>query len=179
MITLNLIPPEQKTKLKNKEVYSTIKDLLLLFLLFSIIISIMLVGSKYYLQEKLTDLMNRNSVSIQSNDNINKRIIALNAKINEVYSIQKKSQKWSSLIQEIKKLTPASVTINEINISKQESSLELMGVAKTRSDLLQLKKNLDESNLFTKINLPINSLIERENNVFDIRADINLSKIKQ
>ncbi len=179
MITLNLIPPEQVAKLKNKKTYAAIKDLLLLFLLFSIIISIMLVGSKYYLQEKLTSLMDRNSASIQSNNNLNSRIIAINDKINRTYSIQKNFKRWSYLLQKINELTPSAITVNEISISKGEISLEIIGVAKTRDDLLQLKKNLDGSGLFAKINLPISSLINRENNSFNIRADINLDKIPQ
>ena len=179
MITLNLIPPEQVAKLKNKKTYAAIKDLLLLFLLFSIIVSIMLVGSKYYLQEKLTSLMDRNSASIQSNNNLNSRIIAINDKINRTYSIQKNFKRWSYLLQKINELTPSAITVNEISISKGEISLEIIGVAKTRDDLLQLKKNLDGSGLFAKINLPISSLINRENNSFNIRADINLDKIPQ
>ena len=179
MIVLNLIPPEQEAKLKNKKAYSAIKDLLLLFLLFSIVVSIMLVGSKYYLQDKLTDLINRNSISIQTNDSINKKILAINKKIDQVYSIQKGYKKWSFLLHEIKRLTPTSVTINGVNISSQEVSVELVGTAQTRNDLLNLKKSLDQSGLFSNINLPINNLIERENNYFDIRADINLDKIPQ
>jgi Tfp pilus assembly protein PilN len=179
MITLNLIPPEQKDKLKNKKIYSILKDLLLLFLLFSIIISIMLVGSKYYLQEKLTDLMNRNSISIQSNDNINKRIITINRKIDEVYTIQKESIRWSYLLQKIEKLTSANASTSEINISRQGAYIEIIGRTKKRTNLLELKQNLDQSGLFSKVNLPINDLIERENNSFNIRADVKLEKIPQ
>lgn len=139
----------------------------------------MLVGSKYYLQEKLTDLMNRNSISIQSNDNINKRIIAVNRKINEVYAIQKESVKWSYLLQKIDKLTSTNASTSEISISRQGAYIDIAGRAKKRTNLLELKQNLDQSDLFSKVSLPINDLIERENNSFNIRADLNLDKIPQ
>ena len=45
--------------------------------------------------------------------------------------------------------------------------------------VLQLKKKIDESKLFSKVTLPINDLISRENNSFNIRADINIDKIPQ
>ena len=52
-------------------------------------------------------------------------------------------------------------------------NIKLQGIAKQRSDLLELKSNLEKSTLYNSIDFPIKNLLEKENIIFEINAKIN------
>ncbi|MFA5029252.1 MAG: PilN domain-containing protein [Patescibacteria group bacterium] len=172
MITLNLLSPKQKKELKTKRIYLALKELLMLFLLFTALIAILLIVSRYFLEQQLASLITRNINAIQISQKTNEEVVLINKKINNVYKIQKNFQKWSDFLTNLSKLTPAGVSYNLVKIYQQNSQLEIQGIAKTRNDLLELKKNLEADERFYDIDLPLNNLLVKENNSFTIGAKI-------
>lgn len=177
MIIINLLSPEQKKELKIKRIYLAIKEVVMLILLFTSIIAIMLGVSRYVLEEQLADIIERNISTINAGQQVNNQIIVLNKKINLINDVQKNFKHWSVFFKKISQLTPDEIIYNSLKIYHQEAILELQGTAQTRQDLLKLQKNLEESQLFKKVDLPLNNLIEKENNTFNITAEINLNNI--
>lgn len=177
MITLNLIPPEQKKDLKQKRIYVTIKELVMLVLLFTSLVAILLLAAKSVLEEQLSYLIEKNAATIQVGQATNRQIFAINQKINAVEKIQKDFKKWSVFFDQLAQLTPSRISYSLAKVYRQEGLVELQGTAKTRNDLIQLQKNLENSPLFKKINLPLSDLLAKENSSFSLRAEIDLNQL--
>ncbi|MDO8668785.1 MAG: PilN domain-containing protein [Candidatus Buchananbacteria bacterium] len=178
MIIINLLSPNQKRELKIKRVYVAIKELVILILLFTLIIAIMLLISKYILDNSLAKLIERNAYVISENRDIVNRINMLNDKISTVSKIQTDFKRWSDFLVTLTNLTPDNISYNSIKIKYDDTSLELTGVAKTRNDLTKLKNSLTDSNIFETVNLPLKDLLSKENNNFTITAKMIPAKIK-
>jgi len=177
MITINLLSPVQKRELKIKRVYVAIKELIILVLLFTLIIAIMLLVSKYILDNSLARLIERNAYTIEGNRDVVSKINAINTKITVIDKIQKDFKKWSKFFITLTDLTPNNISYDLIKIKYSEASIEIRGTAKTRDDLTKLKDNLTDSQIFSDINLPLQNLLAKENNNFTITAKILLDKI--
>lgn len=178
MITINLLSPSQKRELKVKRVYVAIKELIILVLLFTLIIAIMLLISKYILDNSLAKLIERNAFTIQENRDVVNKINMLNAKIGTIGKIQKDFKRWSDFFVTLTNLTPSNISYDLIRFKYEDASIELRGIAKTRDDLTKLKDNLTNSNILENINLPLKDLLAKDNNNFTITAKVILDKIK-
>jgi Tfp pilus assembly protein PilN len=173
MITLNLIPREQKNTLKNSRLYAAFKEAVTLILLFTAISSIMLWVSRYYLEQELADLMNINAINIKSNQATNDQIIAINNKIKATENIQNNFVPLGQFTARVAAMIPENIALNSLRLYRQESTLELIGTAKTRANLLQFKNSLEKNSWIKNVNLPITDLIDRENNKFIIKLELN------
>ena len=178
MITINLVPQEHKSKIERKKIYISIKEALLLILLFASIASILLILSKFYLEDQLLGLTDQNSQGIAETQLINAKIKLMNSRISEAYNIQKNFKNWSGVLAKIYAGKGDKITISSIKLLKQQSTIEIIGVAKTRTDLLEFQKRLQKNESFAKVNLPISDLINKENNGFTLRIEIDLNKIQ-
>jgi len=178
MITINLLSPNQKKELKVKRVYVAVKELTVLILLFTLIIAILLLSSKYVLDNKMARLIERNILVIQQNAEVVSKINSLNAKINVIDKIQNNFKKWSDFLLALTNATPVNISYELIRIQFDSAALELRGTAKSRDDLIKLKNNLNNLKLIKDINLPLKDLLPKENNQFTITASINLSEVQ-
>lgn len=178
MITINLLSPNQKMELKIKRVYVAIKELIILVLLFTLIIAIMLLVSKYILDNSLAKLIEKNALAIQENREVVNKINMLNDKVDTIDKIQKDFKKWSEFFVILTNLTPNNISYDLIKVKYEDASIEIRGLAKNRDDLTKLKDNLTNSNIFENVNLPLKNLLAKENNDFTITAKIILNKIK-
>ena len=178
MITINLLSPNQKRELKIKRVYVAIKELIILILLFTLIIAIMLLVSKYILDNSLAKLIERNALAIQENRDVVNKINIINAKVNTISNIQKDFKRWSEFFVTLTNLTPDNISYDLIKVKYEDASIEIRGIARNRDDLTKLKNNLTKSNIFDNISLPLKNLLAKDNNDFTITAKIILNKIK-
>jgi Tfp pilus assembly protein PilN len=177
MITLNLIPRQQKEILKNNKLYQLIREAVMLLFLFASVVSIMMLLSRFFLEHQLADLAQRNAASIRSNEATNQRISNINSKISIVDSIQKNFQPTAPLLAAIANATPENIKLEQIRFFRQQLTLEISGSAKTRNDLLELKKSLSEAAWIKSFDLPLSSLVDKENNKFNIKIIIDPEKI--
>ena len=179
MITINLLSPEQKQELKIKRIYLAINEIVVLVLLFSSIVAILLVGSRYFLEQQLTELIIKNAASLELNQKISLEIEGANKKISGAFEIQKNFRKWSTIIPSLAKLASDKIVFNFVKIYRQEATIEMEGTAQTRDDLLAFKAQLENSTLFEQISLPTADLLSKEKNIFHIKAKIKTDQIPQ
>jgi Tfp pilus assembly protein PilN len=177
MINLNLIPQARKNQLKNERFYSAFKEATTLLLLFAAITAIMLLLSRYYLENQLADLMQQNAANISSNEANNRRILAINSKIQTVGNIQKNFVPTRILTEKIIALIPADIACTSVNFFRQQSTIEISGNAKNREALLSFKSILEKTSWVKRVDLPMNNLINKENNTFIITLEIDPEKI--
>ncbi|MEK7653311.1 MAG: PilN domain-containing protein [Patescibacteria group bacterium] len=177
MININLLSPEQKKSLKTKRVYIATKEMVMLVLLFTTIIAIMLLVSRYVLETQLANLVIRNANAIKISQETNKKIINLNKVISEVETIQRNFKLWSGFLIRLTRTVPENISFSTLKIYRDSATLEIKGKAKARPDLIKFQKNLEDSKLFKNVNLPLADLLVKENNNFTIQAVIDLEKI--
>ena len=177
MITLNLIPAKQKIILKNARLYATCKEAATLLFLFATIISIMLWVSRYYLERDLADLVIANAGNIESNEATNQRIIAINQKIKLADNISSNFISTRRIIEATASAVPENIALDTINFYRQQAMLEITGTAKTRDDLLQFKNTLSVTPWIKSVDLPMINLIDKENNRFTIKLEINPDRL--
>lgn len=177
MINLNLIPQEQKNRLKNERFYSAFKEAAMLLFLFVAITSIMLILSRFYLENQLADLMQQNAAKISFNENNNRRVALINSKILAVENIQNNFIPTRALLEKIITNTPSDIAYNSVIFFRQQSTIELSGTSKNRDSLLAFKALLQKINWVKSVDLPMASLINKENNSFIIKLEVDLNKI--
>jgi Tfp pilus assembly protein PilN len=179
MITLNLVPPAKKISLRNTRIYEAIKEALTLIFLFTSIIAIMLWVSRYYLEKELSDLTIQNSAYIKSNEDANQKINALNSQITAIYNIQNNFISNRALIEDLSLIAPGSIAYKQIKFYRMQNLVELNGTAATRNDLLEFKNNLEKSIWIKSVDLPMTALINKEQNDFMMRLEIDPKKLPQ
>ncbi len=177
MITINLISQEQKNNLKNIRFYIAIKEAMTLLFLFVSIITIMLWVSRYYLEQQLSDLEIANNIHIKSTEDINNKIARFNTKINDINNIQKNFTYNHKIIKLISEIVPENVTLQQVKIFNQQKTVELGGLALTREDLIKFREILEKNEKINKVELPMSSLIEKENNSFIIKLEIDFFRL--
>lgn len=179
MIDINLLSPEQKQEIRTKRIYTAIKEAIILALVFSAVISILLLISRYILEDQLADMTSRSSSRLQSSQEINNQIVSANNKIEDIAIIQKNFIKWSNFFYDFSRLTPDQISYKFIKIYYREASMEIEGTAKSRQALLNLKSSMEGSALFSSVDLPLSDILAKENNNFHIKAKINLNQLQQ
>lgn len=175
MITLNLLSSEQKSQLHAKRVYLLCKELVMVILLFTAIAATLLLISRYILEQQLAELMERNILTIHSSEITDTKIARLNKRLSIITTMQKEFYPWSVVGDELVSITPNHVSYTTLRIFPKESTIELQGIAEDRQALLALKQALEQSPIFSQIELPLTALIDRENNIFTIKAYIEKS----
>ncbi len=177
MIALNLIPQEQKIIMKNTRLYAAIKEAVTLILLFASIIAIMLWVSRFYLESDLADLVTANAANVASNEATNQRIIAINKQIDLVSNIENNYASSRKILAAVAHIVPENIALATINYYREESTVEISGLAKSRTDLIDFKNKLDSAGWIKSVDLPITDLIDKENNKFTIKLAIDQSRI--
>ncbi len=176
MITINLISPGQKKNLEKQKVFAAVCRSVAVIFIFTAVFSGLLLGSKYYLELRLSGILSQNAREINNVRDLALSIKKINSQIDAVSNIQNEYYRWSPLLVELAKLTPAEISFAEINLYKQEGMIEITGLAKTRNDLISYQKLLENSGWFKKVDLPLEALIGKENNNFSIKASLDLNK---
>ncbi|MFA5125133.1 MAG: hypothetical protein WC473_04940 [Patescibacteria group bacterium] len=172
-IRLNLVPPKQKDQLKNSRLYQAVQESLTLLFLFAAIISILLLVSRYFLEQQLNEMITQNAANIYSNQLVAKKINALNQEINASLGIQKNYQPVTPIISAISYTLPANVAISSLRFFRQESRIEFSGSTKTRDNLMKFKSYLDKADWLSDAEIPLSALVPKENNAFSIKANVN------
>ncbi|MEI6288063.1 MAG: hypothetical protein WCP18_00550 [bacterium] len=168
--------PEQRGMIRNKRIYSTIKEIITLFILFACLISVFMIVSRDFLQEQLQTLVEQNSSDPTSSQKIGTRIAVLNRQISDATSVQKDFKKWSALILAINTATTKNIAYTSFHAYGSNLSVEISGTATTRDDLLKLKESLTASGLFLNIDLPLSDLLAKGQNSFHIKATFDKKK---
>lgn len=176
MITLNLLAPGKKQELQLKRLYQIIKNLIILTLLVTIATAIILLLTKMVLQNHFNDVVEQTTLTTKNVQIFNKDIKDFNKYVKAIDNIQNNYIPWFPFLTQFLNLAPQEIQIYNIDI--KEEIMLITGLAKNRSELLKFKENLDQSDLFIKIDIPLENLLQKENVKFTIRTELELDKLK-
>lgn len=183
MISLNLLSPEKKKKLKEKEIFYLLKNVAFLVAIFLFFNAGILLATKFYLEDKLRTITQDvdQATAVLPNAQgapINTTIQEINGKIDYLTTIQQDYIKWSAYLADLTALIPQNIKLSGIRLNKENNEIEITGRAVSRNDFLSLKSNLDGSKILNDIISPISNLIKKENVDFTITASLVLGNYK-
>ncbi len=100
----------------------------------------------------------------------------VNLKINEVERIKKKSFDWLELFGAVSEILPEDIYVESLRVDKEEGLASLTGLALSRESLVSLRDELERSEYFYSPDMPLDSILKREDINFDIKVRINTEK---
>lgn len=179
MITLNLLPPIQRTEIKREAIYLAIENSLTVLLLVLIALALILFFAKKILENNFKELATQGIQTTIETSGLNRKIQDINGTLKIIEGIQKKSRNILPFVLEFGlptqtgQFVPEKIKINSLQINLEENTINIKGWASTRSDLLRFKENLESSDKFTGVKIPLTNLLERRDVEFDIAAQLN------
>lgn len=144
--------------------------MMILFLIFSSIYTAALFGAKFVLQNHFEETISEAALLTKNTENYSKQVGAINAQINSLETIQNSTTYWSYLIEYFSANLPSGINLKKLQVNKGSQTINLSGIAETRDSLLALKALIESDENFTDINLPIKTLLEKENINFSIQT---------
>lgn len=178
MITLNLVSPAKKQELKLRQIYLMIKNAIVLILLFTIIVAIILLLAKMFLQNYFNKIVASYTLTTKISRLFNEDIREFNQQIDSISEIQKDFVPWSKLIIHLSDLISKEVGVSSFNLNKAENKIKIQGIAQTRDKLLDFKNRLESSPVFQKLDIPLKSLLKKEKIDFELEIGINIKEIQ-
>ncbi|MFH1366711.1 MAG: hypothetical protein ABIH38_01835 [Patescibacteria group bacterium] len=183
MMSLNLLSPEKKKKLKEKKTLFAFRYISYFCAIFLIINLLLFYGTKLYLNHKLDsikDEVSQATANLPSNQgtSLNNAIQEINKNIILLADIQSDYVKWSNYLTDFTALIPANILLNQLSLNQESKEIQINGHADQRDDFLVLKANLENTKIISDLNSPISNLIKKEDIDFVITAKIVLDNYK-
>lgn len=101
----------------------------------------------------------------------------LNDKISVMGKLQDKFTFFSDSLADLVKTVPVGVKVSELVFSKEGKGATVRGVAATREDLINFKKNLEVEGRFSEVEISMEDISSKELVSFEITAVVNFSKL--
>jgi len=179
MITLNLIPHEQKSLHLKMHVQQIIRNnLFLIFITASVISAALLVG-RLYLENRFTEtVIDTTRINTDLYSPVSENVKASNDILKIAKTIQDEFTPWHTLLIRLGEITPKNVTLRQIVISHDTSSLSLLGYATDRSSFLQFSEALEADELFVTVESPISNILNKVDINFSLNIILNTELIK-
>lgn len=173
MIELNLLSSTEKTNSNLMWKFVIMKTVILIILTLSFVISAVLFGAKLLLLQKFNEVQEQAVAINIGHQKINERVNSYNRQIRILHDIQQEYIDWPLFLYNLNNQISTGVYLSRIEINMPEKRVGLIGISNTREDLLTLKQSLEECNLISDIDLPLNTLLKKQNIDFSITGTIN------
>lgn len=177
MITLNLLPPQDKKKITQHYLIFLSKDAIFSLLLLCAVLGIIFLICYLILIKNFIQI-NQGALSVmKSNEIITEEVRKINKDLRKVEDIQEKNINWPETLLALSDLVAADeIQITNLEIDHLKNLITLEGKALTRNNFLILKKNLEESDLFINIKSPLSNLLLAENLNFSLEIELKTIK---
>lgn len=179
MLSLNLISRELKKEINLKRVSAVIKKMSAILIVAAALFAIILSTAKIILRNNLNQALERANLVADAENPYIAKIKNINSKIIAAQSIQNDYIPWTLTLENLTNLTPRGITYSYLKIDKIGGQASLRGLADMRENLLELKNNLNNSNLFSEVKSPMENILQKENINFSIDMKLNIDKIKK
>jgi hypothetical protein len=174
MITLNIIPQELKKNIRLLEIYLSLKRLsMIIFLIIFVFIGVY-YGFYFYLRFHLDEVLSESETLSEDTGEYTKKLAEINSRLDFSESLQKENVKWVDFLQDFSTHVNKGITLDSLNASKNAGTLQISGKAKSRDNLLDFEKNLKSLPYLSEINIPLQTLLEKEDIKFSILIKLNV-----
>jgi hypothetical protein len=170
----NLLPENEKKKIKKEYLFRFFAIALSFFLATAVIASVFLLPSYVFslVKEHSVTVKNdelRRSIATNDSEAMTRTVSDIRGKINMFKPTQ--SLYVYELIGQIISLRPQSVTLSSLDIVRNtdEFLISIRGNAGTRDDLLVFQNKLETNKNIRKVELPVSDLLREKNIDFSIK----------
>lgn len=181
-ISINLLPPEKK-KLLHKEVVLRIVTEQLVYagiILFVLLVGLYTVHIILRMDIAAADRLIKKQEQVDAYRDVQGALDVFretNTQIRNLRHLQQGHITWTDLLQELSAAIPQSVRLTEIEV--KNSQLQLRGIAKTRDDVVFLKKTLEsvainDRRCFEDVTIPEKDLVIAKEGKFS--AELSLTE---
>jgi Tfp pilus assembly protein PilN len=172
MLALNIIPKELKNEMVLKKLVRSTRIVLCYVSVSTLVYVVALFGCRLILENHRKEISSQNIIVTKNTDNYSKQVKEINKQVAAIADIQQNNIYWSPLIKALFNNIPDDIKLSRVAFSKPDHSLNIAGVAGTRSSLINLRQYLENNNNFNVASFPVQNLIEKQNINFDIKLDI-------
>ncbi len=165
--SLNLLSPIDKKKLRQMHLLLTLYEAVLLIFIMVTIGSAAMFFARAMLEGKLQEVTLSEIPGSSKLTTITRDIHTVNKTITHLERSIKNVNYWSPRILDILAHTPPGIRFNSLNMD-EESKVTIQAVARTRSDLTAFRDALGTSPSITRIDLPLQYFVEKEQVEFTI-----------
>lgn len=160
---INLLPPQQKEELRQEENFKLTLIIGILFLVFLIYLSLILVAIKFYIggevkAENILFLQREKEINAPQMQTLQKNLTASNQTINQLNDFYQNQFFFSNVLEKISKTVPPDVYLTNLSVNPAAGSWKLScnlaGFSSTRENLLQFKDNLESESTFGEFSFP-------------------------
>jgi len=166
----NLIPLQQKERVKLKTYYQNIISsgfiLFLLILLLIIFLAGILIflNIKYRLIENKITVEQSEIIQTESYKGMEKKIISLNKELSELKKIQTKENNFYQILDDVSRNLLINVKVYDLKIDKTTNKITVTGFSPTRGALLSIKTILETNSQYNKdVDFPLSNLANPQN----------------
>lgn len=109
---------------------------------------------------------------------IRDEIISFNTEVDILSSIDQSISPFSFTLNHIYSLIPEDAAITSITFNNEDLTMELSGIAKTRENLLNTQKSLENDEFISEVVAPISNYDEKSQISFQFKIKLDINKIK-
>lgn len=176
MLTLNLLSHTKKEELRFRKIFSLIKDLFLLLLVFTLFTAIILSFADIILVNAFNTTVFDTSLVNINTKLFNEDLKKISKTVSDLKGIQAKTIFYDDLMIKVTKIIPQNINLDQLTINTETNKALFKGNAPLRDDLILFQKNLENSGMFVNIESPLSNLLEKNNIFFVINANLKLDK---
>ncbi len=183
MISLNLLPPEEKEGLFLGQIQRWIIFYGSAFLFsLSIFIALLLVMrlSIFIQQKSLNESLGAANQSAQGQDlkSQQKLIEELNSQLEMINNFEKNLKRYSAILITLAEIMPPGIQLNSLIIDEQNKII-LAGYAQKRGDVIDLEERLGSAGAFVDIKSPLANLTKQSDLNFSLSAVIKAEYLRK
>lgn len=177
MITLNLLPPEERENLKLAKFSRVLAYYSMGIFALLVIFIVLLVSILAYLMiqlnslEKLAEQTEKNQ-SFTTVKELETEIDSLNQKMKTLDSVQQGANSFSLILEDLAKIAPSGVEFFSFNYDGQTKKAVLDGHSLSREGFIALREAIEKDQRFSDIESPISNLVKSTDNNFRISFKI-------
>ncbi len=180
-IYLDLLPEERKEEIrKNKTFFKIIGQEVMLTIPVVAFVIILFI-TNFYLGIRISGL--EENVDFKDSNNEYKilktyeeKFKEINSQALEISNIQKNHLNWAVVFYKLEGIIPDNVYLSDL--STDNYRISLAGKAKTRGDFLNFQEKMKSESCFSGINVPLSSLVSREDLDFQMDFEVKEECLK-
>ncbi len=138
-------------------------------LIISFVSSFLFLGAKKILKENYEQIIKK-----ESGIGINEQIKKINLYASFLNEVGENYVNLSDVLAEISLNTPENINLISAQIDRIEKKIIINGQAAKRDDFLNFKEMLEELEMFTSVDFPIQNIAEKQDINFTISADLKI-----
>lgn len=175
MVTLNLLPPREKSEVRLLYILQFTKSCLSLLLFITIIGAVVISTAFFTLETDFYPMVSGTTLMQRDTKDFSQEVRRLNMELRAIKEIQEGGVEWSKVLIQFTETIPDDIQITSLVLNKTSLKVNIRGKAKTREDVLAFQDNLENFPLFSDVIGPVSNILYPKDVEFQFNAQLQLN----